>query len=114
LRQSLPPFAVPWLEIDDRVVTAQPRLTLSIDWRRVNLVDRDAVAALGVFDVILCRNVLIYFNDPTARRVVDGLTSVLRPGGALFVGVSESLLRLGTTLICEEKQGVFLYRRPPL
>lgn len=114
LRQSLPPFAEPWLDVDERGVTAQPRLTRSIDWCRINLVDRDAVATLGAFDVILCRNVLIYFDDPTARRVTEGLASVLRPGGALFVGVSESLLRLGTKLICEEQQGVFLYKRPPL
>jgi chemotaxis protein methyltransferase CheR len=112
LRQSLPPFAQPWLDIDEQGVSARPRLTLSIEWCRINLIDRAAVAALGTFDVVLCRNVLIYFSDQTARQVVDGMAAVLRPGGALFVGVSESLLRLGTTLICEEHQGVFLYKKP--
>ena len=114
LRQSLPPFAGPWLDVDERGVTAQARLTQSIDWRRINLLDRAAVAALGTFDIVLCRNVLIYFNDQTAHRVIDGIATVLRPGAALFVGVSESLLRLRTTLICEEKQGVFLYKRPSI
>ena len=111
LRQSLPEYAAPWLDVDERGVTASPRLTQAIDWRQVNLVDGAAVAALGVFDIVLCRNVLIYFSDETARRVIDALGAALVPGGALFVGVSESLLRLGTALICEEHQGVFLYKK---
>jgi chemotaxis protein methyltransferase CheR len=112
LRQSLPPYAAPWLDVDERGVTARPRLTEAIEWRRINLVDRGAVAELGVFDVVLCRNVLIYFSDETSRRVIDSLTSAMAPGGALFVGVSESLLRLSTPLICEETEGVFLYKKP--
>ena len=69
------------------------------------------MGALGLFDVIVCRNVLIYFRDEMARRVLDGLTSALKPGGALLVGVSESLLRFGTALTCEERGGVFFYER---
>jgi chemotaxis methyl-accepting protein methylase len=39
------------------------------------------------------------------------LSARLKPDGALFICVSESLLRLGTPLLCEEKKGVFLYRK---
>jgi CheY-like chemotaxis protein len=53
---------------------------------------------MGPFDVVVCRNVLIYFSDETAKRVLQSLTATLRGGGALFVGVSESLLRFGTPL----------------
>jgi len=70
-----------------------------------------AVAALGTFDVIFCRNVLIYFSDDTVRHVVTGLAGALQPGGALFVGVSESLLRFGTSFTCEEQGGIFYYRK---
>ena len=82
-----------------------------MDWRRVNLVDAAAVAALGAFDAILCRNVLIYFRDDTARRVVELLTSALVPGGHLLVGTSESLMRFGTALRCEERRSAFFYIR---
>ena len=61
---------------------------------------------------MLCRNVLIYFNDETARA--GGRSARRRgsaAGGALLVGVSESLLRFGTELVCEEQAGVFLYRK---
>ncbi len=101
-----------YVEVEERTVRVSPRLAPGIDWRRLNLIDAGAVAELGTFDVILCRNVLIYFSEETVSRVVANLTGALRPGGALFVGVSESLMRFATTLACEEHGGVFVYRRP--
>jgi len=97
--------------MQDGRVRVREELVQAIRWRRVNLVEAEAVAALGAFDVISCRNVLIYFSDDTARRVLASLTDALQPGGALFVGVSESLLRFGSPLSCEERGGVFLYRK---
>ena len=111
LRQEIPDFASILLDVDQRTVTARPHLTRAIDWRQVNLIDDAGVAAMGMFDVVLCRNVLIYFSDATVRGVIDRLSARLKPDGALFIGVSESLLRLGTPLLCEEKKGVFLYRK---
>ena len=112
LRQELPPFATKWLTSTERGMAVHPRLTGAIDWRRINLMDSAALASLGTFDVILCRNVLIYFGDATTRKLLERLNQRLVPGGALFVGVSESLLRFGGPLICEELNGVFLYRKP--
>jgi chemotaxis protein methyltransferase CheR len=112
LRQDLPAFADRWLRTTERGLEVHQRLRDSIFWRRVNLIDEAAVAALGTFEVVICRNVLIYFNDETARRVIDRLTARLEPGGVLLVGISESLLRFGGPLVCEEKDGTFLYRRP--
>jgi chemotaxis protein methyltransferase CheR len=86
-------------------------LTRAIQWECVNLLDRDAVQALGSFDVILCRNVLIYFADATVVRVTEHLREALRHPGWLVVGTSESLLRFGTAFACEERSGSFFYRR---
>jgi chemotaxis protein methyltransferase CheR len=99
-----------WLEPAGDGASVAPRIRNSISWCRVNLVDAASVAALGKFDVILCRNVLIYFSDETIRRVVFNLASGLTPGGMLLVGTSESLLRLDCSLTCEEQAGVFFYR----
>jgi chemotaxis protein methyltransferase CheR len=88
-----------------------PELLRAIEWRRVNLTVAHEITCMGQFDVILCRNVLIYFSDETVARIVNSLTTRLRPGGALFVSVSESLMRFGTSLVCEERDGVFFYRR---
>lgn len=66
--------------------------------------------ALGMFDVILCRNVLIYFADEQIVRVIERLAEHLTHDGLIAVGVSESLLRFGTRLLCEERGASFFYR----
>jgi chemotaxis protein methyltransferase CheR len=48
----------------------------------------------GPFDVIFCRNVVIYFDKPTQRRLFDRYADILRPDGSLFIGHSESLLNV--------------------
>lgn len=108
---AIPPGARPYLSTDGGTVAVSEEIFRAVDFRRVNLLDRAAVAALGKFDVILCRNVLIYFEDDTSRAITASLAGALAPSGALLVGVSESLMRLGTALGCEERGGAFLYRK---
>ena len=100
-----------WLEPRDDKFQVPARLREAIAWRRVNLIEPAQIEALGIFDAILCRNVLIYFGDQTSTRVVQTLTSALRSGGLLLVGASESLMMLGTSLRCEERSGTFFYRK---
>ncbi len=73
---------------------ADATLRALVRFQRVNLNDGNGV--VGRFDLIFCRNVLIYF-DPTSRaRAVERLLNHLNPQGMLFLGHSESLLGLGT------------------
>jgi len=109
--RSLPHTAQRWLRFEKDRAFADSRLVDSIDWRQVNLTVPEQVSALGTFDVVVCRNVLIYFSDDTVQRVVRNVAGQLRPGGRLLVGASESLMRFGTLLECEERAGAFLYRR---
>lgn len=103
----------PWLEEHSGGVRVVEALRARIDWRRLNLMDGGAIATLGLFDVVLCRNALIYFSDATVARVAASLFEAIRPGGLLLVGASESLLRFGTLFDCEEHGGSFFYRRMP-
>ena len=91
-------------------VESPARLREHVVWRQLNLLDSTAIRALGRFDLILCRNVLIYFRDTSITRILEDLSSALTRDGVLSVGVSESLLRFGTALICEERAGAFFYR----
>jgi chemotaxis protein methyltransferase CheR len=103
--------ATRYLESSPQGVLVTPRIRNAVRFERVNLIETAAVAQLGTFDAILCRNVLIYFRERRSMQVVEQLATSLRPDGLLAVGVSESLLRLGTSLVCEERNGSFFYRR---
>lgn len=67
-----------------------------VDFAQINLLQPPA--ALGGFDLILLRNVMIYFQQDTKRAVVQGLLHHLKPGGYLFIGHSESLFGVCETL----------------
>lgn len=112
LRQvPAPELAAKWLTVSDNAISVKPQLREAIHWQQLNLLDAAAIQLLGAFDFIICRNVLIYFRDSVASGVVRALESQLRQGGVLLVGVSESLLRLSSALVCEERAGVFVYRK---
>jgi chemotaxis protein methyltransferase CheR len=110
LRDALPAEGSPFLSTNDNQIVIDRRIVEAIEFVHLNLLDDTKIGALPLFDVIFCRNVLIYFRDSTVARTVDLLSTKLKPGGALFVGISESLMRLETKLVCEERRGVFFYR----
>ena len=84
----------------------------AIMFRRDSVLDPKVPSLTGL-DLILCRNLLIYFRDDVVRDVVAMFAERLRPNGRLLVGASESLLRFGTRLRCEERAGVFFYTKDP-
>lgn len=64
------------------------------------------------WDLVFCRNVIIYFDTPTTQAVLTQFHNALAPGGFLFLGYSESLFRLFEGFELTEVAGAFLYRRP--
>ncbi len=72
------------------------RIKRLVQFSSLNLMDDRKIAAMGPFDVIFCRNVLIYFDKATQKRVVESFARALRPGGYLFLGHAESLFGLTT------------------
>ncbi len=68
----------------------------------------------GGWDVIFCRNVIIYFDTPTTQKVLTQFHNALTPGGYLFLGYSESLFRLFEGFELTEVAGAFVYRRPEI
>jgi len=86
-----------------RVVPELRRLT---NFTRMNLMDSSYPVDRDV-DVIFCRNVLIYFDRATQRKVVEQLCSHLRPGGYLLVGHSESMIHSALPKLRQVQPTVF-------
>jgi chemotaxis methyl-accepting protein methylase len=70
---------------------------------------REALEATADFDVIVCRNVLMYFSADTAKSVIRGLLAKLRPGGLLILGHSEAITAVDFGLLA---QGHSVYLKP--
>ena len=84
----------------------------SIQLVRANLVDPDDVARHGRFDVIFCRNLLIYFDDASRRLAVENLYDALRPGGYVCLGHAESMSRISALFEVCRYDDAIVYRRP--
>jgi chemotaxis protein methyltransferase CheR len=78
----------------------------------LNLMDAERVKLIGRVDVVFCRNVLIYFDQRSRKRVIDMLYDRLLPGGLLFLGHSESLLNVSTAFELVHLREDLAYRRP--
>jgi chemotaxis protein methyltransferase CheR len=78
------------------LVQIHPRLHSRVQFGQLNLCK--PIEALGPFDVVFLRNVLIYFDLPTKCEVVDRVASQLRPGGLLFIGTAEGRVPCKTAL----------------
>ena len=78
----------------------------------LNLMDRARLALLGTMDVILCRNVIIYFDAETKKGVIGSFAERLRPGGYLLLGHSESLVKLTSAFELRHLRNDLVYRRP--
>ena len=79
---------------------------------RVNLVDPPRTFMLGAMDVILCRNVIMYFEAPTRRQVVAAFAERLSSGGYLLLGHAESLIQLSSAFELRHLRGDMVYRKP--
>ena len=79
---------------------------------QLNLLDTPRTAIVGKVDVIFCRNVLIYFDDASRRRVIETFYERLSPGGFLLLGHSESLLNVSTAFELVHLRDDLVYRKP--
>lgn len=63
------------------------------------------------YDAVFCRNVLIYFTEAALKKAIDNFARVVRPGGLLFLGHSESIIGLSTAFQAERLGNCIAYRR---
>jgi chemotaxis protein methyltransferase CheR len=93
-----------WQILDD--------LRQSVRFSRVNLIDTKQTRPQGRFDVIFCRNVLIYFDDESRRIAAENLYDNLLPGGFVCLGHTESMSRISPLFeVCRYSDAI-VYRKP--
>jgi chemotaxis protein methyltransferase CheR len=90
-----------------------PELLVRVRFQRANIVAANEVEALASAPIIFCRNVFIYFSPAAIIRTVHQFADRMPDGAHLFVGVSESLLRLTTRFELEEIGRAFVYVKKP-
>jgi chemotaxis protein methyltransferase CheR len=110
----LPPHLLPkyfepeaedtWKIIDD--------LRHSVLFTAANIVDRAQTHPHGRFDVIFCRNVLIYFDDTSRRIAAENLYENLLPGGFICLGHTESMSRISPLFEVARFADAIVYQRP--
>ena len=71
-------------------IRVKPELARLIEFRSFNLMSPSWSALGEPFDLVFCRNVMIYFDNPTQRKVLERIHAAMKPGGLLYVGHSEN------------------------
>ena len=89
-------------------VRVRPELQQLITFRQMNLLDTAWSLGSEPFQAIFCRNVMIYFDKATQRKLLQRFHALLEPEGLLFVGHSEALL---DTNLGFQSLGQTIYRR---
>lgn len=87
-----------------------PQISSRIQFKQLNLLQSHAL--LGRFDVIFCRNVLIYFSSESKQDILTRMSKTLNPGGYLFLGGSESITGISTDLKMVRTNGGVVYQVP--
>ena len=87
-----------------------PELKRAVEFRLANLLDSSVPA--GPFDLIFCRNVLIYFDPATRQRICERFYRALNPGGILVLGSAESLFGVTDLFTTAPGEELPIYRRP--
>ena len=96
-----------WTQIDADEMVMAPELKRVVSYRPLNLLGPWPMQ--GKFDAIFCRNVMIYFDEPTKARLIARFAELLEPGDHLYIGHSERVI--GPAVDAFEAVGQTIYRR---
>jgi chemotaxis protein methyltransferase CheR len=109
VNRGLPvPLLVKHFTEDSRGYRISETLRRTVRFEQMNLVE--PWPALPRFDVVLLRNVLIYFDEATRRRILDRVAAQLAPDGVVFLGSAENMLGMSDRFSSETAQGSTFYR----
>jgi chemotaxis protein methyltransferase CheR len=110
-RSLPPPLRSKYFRASPEGDRLSPEITSRVRYRWANLVRPDGYADLQDVHVIFCRNVFIYFSPDSITKVAGYFSQRMPPRGNLFIGASESLLKLTDQFELQEIRGAFVYQR---
>jgi chemotaxis protein methyltransferase CheR len=96
----------------DEAWTPKPAVRAPVRFRPGNLVADDWWRGLPPQHLVLCRNVMIYFDEDAVLKAAQGLWEAMAPGGYLFLGHAESLRHVPVPFELHRRPGALFYRRP--
>ncbi|MGB3205361.1 MAG: protein-glutamate O-methyltransferase CheR [Crinalium sp.] len=108
-RSLSPQLKTKYFQDEAGLARISPEIHNRIKWSCANLVSQTDVQKFPQMSVIFCRNVFIYFSEPAIRKTLKLFLPKLLTPGYLFVGASESLLKLTNALELQEMAGAFVY-----
>lgn len=94
-------------KISETEYKVAPEIAAYTTFRMQNLLD--SFTLLGTFDIIFCRNMLIYQNETNRMKIIENLSSALNPNGILILGASENLMGLSDQFETHHIQGILYY-----
>jgi len=86
------------------------KLRSIVNFKTFNI--QESFMQIGSFDVIFCRNILIYFTDDAKRKILSQLWHVLAPNGYLLLGAAENMYNLNNDFTTERYGATTIYRKP--
>lgn len=89
----------------------KPEIKKLVRFSNINLSDESALRMYRGMDIIFCRNVLIYFDDASKKKVISSLYNSLVSGGFLFIGHSESLFNITRAFKIVNANNVLVYQK---
>jgi chemotaxis protein methyltransferase WspC len=107
IRGEIPAWAVPLLECRGDTVAIARAVRGLVRFSRADITDPAALRGTGPFQVIFCRNVLIYLNARARSTLLDSVCAELVPDGLLFVGHAEQMIRGSSPLRVVEASHAF-------
>jgi len=104
LKKYFQPIGLEYQIVDD--------LLEAVEFTRVNLMEPADVRAYRHFDLIFCRNLLIYFDDLSRRQAAETFYDALNPGGFVCLGHSESMSRISSLFRVRKFPEAIVYQKP--
>ncbi len=92
--------------------SVKPIIRKKVEFLEGNILDKFFLKRLGTFQIVFCKNLLIYFDENSRTKAINNLYDIIEDGGYLFLGHAESLSRTSSLFEPVKVEGSIVYRKP--